>query len=362
MSRAASQDATRKAKAAIVASLMRLVRESVMRLRHPYLLFVGDAADQLAAKTALGILEWRREWCVGQVRLDGCRAQLDVPVMSVAEGRAAGAETLVVGVANAGGVIAERWIDTLVEAVEAGLDVASGLHDPLNRVPRLRDAAAAAGRALFDVRHPRRAFPIGNGAQRPGRRVLTVGTDCSVGKMYAALAIEGELRRRGLAADFRATGQTGIFVAGEGVSVDAVVADFISGAVERLAPAAEPDHWDVIEGQGSLFHPSYAGVSLGLLHGAQPDALVMCHEPTRRHMRGLPGRPLPTLGECIGANETAARLTNPAARCIGVAVNTRALAADEADAYLSRLAESLGLPCADPLTTGVAPLVDQLLG
>ena len=142
-------------------------------------------------------------------------------------------------------------------------------------------AAAKHGRKLFDVRHSAERFATGKGAKRPGKRLLTVGTDCSVGKKYTALALERAMRARGLNADFRATGQTGVFISGRGVSVDAVVADFIAGAAEWLTPANDPGHWDVVEGQGSLFHPSFAGVTLGLLHGAQPDAFVVCHEPTR---------------------------------------------------------------------------------
>jgi uncharacterized NAD-dependent epimerase/dehydratase family protein len=275
---------------------------------------------------------------------------------------AAGARTLIVGVANAGGVIPESWIATLLLALDAGLDIASGLHDRLADIAAVRELANARGRSLFDVRHSAQTFAVGTGEPRPGKRLLTVGTDCSVGKMYASLALTAEMRARGLNADFRATGQTGIFIAGEGVSVDAVIADFISGATEWLAPANDPDHWDVIEGQGSLFHPSYAGVSLGLLHGAQADVLVMCHEPTRTHMRGLPKRSLPSLPECIAANVDAARLTSPAVRCIGVAVNTRALGPAEAARYLADLQDELALPCVDPLTTGVAALVDRLSG
>lgn len=327
----------------------------------PYVLFVGDARDQLAAKTAVGIHYWRPQMCVGQIRLEGCKAQLDVPAMTVEAARAEGARTLIVGLANAGGIISERWLPTLTHALALGLDVASGLHQRLTDIPSLRAAAAEAGRALVDVRHPCQAFSVGTGERRPGRRLLTVGTDCSIGKMYTALAIERELKQRGVAADFRATGQTGIFIAGSGVSVDAVVADFISGAVEWLAPANSPDHWDIIEGQGSLFHPSFAGVSLGLLHGAQADALVMCHEPGRPHMRGLPHQPLPDLTACIAANEAAARLTNPAARCIGIALNTSALSPAAAAASLDRIAAATGLPCVDPVAGSVAPLVDRLL-
>jgi uncharacterized NAD-dependent epimerase/dehydratase family protein len=178
--------------------------------------------------------------------------------------------------------------------------------------------------------------------------------------MYASLAIEQEMKRRGIRASFCATGQTGILIAGGGVSVDAVTADFISGAVEALSPDQEPDHWDVIEGQGSLFHPSFAGVSLGLLHGAQPDVLVMCHEPTRRHMRGLPEYPVPSLENCIVTNEAAARLTNPKATCIGISLNTAALDEAEALDFLGKTEMRTGLPCVDAVRTGVARLVDCL--
>ncbi|MCP5363814.1 MAG: DUF1611 domain-containing protein [Hyphomicrobiales bacterium] len=329
-------------------------------LKRPYALFLGDAPDQLAAKTAEGIFAWRRSWCLAQVQLDECRAHLDLPVMTIDDAAANGAGTLVIGVANAGGFIPQTWIPALVHAIEQGLDVANGLHQRLSDIPQLRDAAVAANRRLIDARHPTQTFAVGTGEPRSGRRLLTVGTDCSCGKMYTALAIDEELRRRGAASDFRATGQTGIFIAGSGVSVDAVISDFISGAVEWLAPANEASHWDVIEGQGSLFHPSYAGVSLGLLHGSQAEALVLCHEPTRTHMRGLPGRSLPDIAECIAANEAAARLTNPNARCIGVAVNTSGLPSGDAGTYLQSLADRFGLPCVDPMRDGVASLVDHL--
>lgn len=329
-------------------------------LKRPYLLFLGNAADPLAGKTAAGVLQWRPDWCLGQTRLPGCRASLGLPEMTPEAAAAAGAGTMVVGVANAGGVIPESWTEMLARGLEAGLDLAAGLHDRLADVPRLRELANRLGRDLHDVRHPTRTFGVGTGEPRSGRRLLTVGTDCSVGKMYTALALTDAMRARGLAADFRATGQTGILIAGDGVSVDAVVADFISGATEWLSPPADPAHWDVIEGQGSLFHASYAGVSLGLLHGAQADALVMCHEPTRAHMRGLPNRPLPDLQACIALNEQLARMTNPVAVCIGLAVNTSALSRVDARALLGELADRLQMPCVDPLVDGVDALVDRL--
>ena len=331
-----------------------------MEIRHPYLLFLGDAPDQLAAKTAQGVAQWRPEWCLGQLRLDGCNADLGLKEMSIEAAAAAGARTMVVGVANRGGVLSEAWIDVLTRALGQGLDLASGLHGRLADVPALAAAAAQNGARLFDVRHPSETFDVANGRKRPGKRLLTVGTDCSVGKMYAALALEREMRARGMKADFRATGQTGILIAGSGVSVDAVVADFIAGATEWLTPAAADDHWDLVEGQGSLFHASYAGVSLGLLHGAQPDVLVLCHEPTRGHMRGLPDYPIPDLVACLEANLTAARLTNPEVVCHGVAVNTSQLAPDAARTCLIEIEEQLGLPAADPVKDGVARIVDRL--
>lgn len=217
----------------------------------------------------------------------------------------------------------------LLEAIDLGFDLASGLHQRLNDVEALRNRALEKGVGLFDLRHCDEDLPVGTGKKRSGKRLLTVGTDCSVGKMYTALAVTKELHERRIEANFRATGQTGIFIAGSGISVDAVIGDFISGAAEVLSPDANPDHWDVIEGQGSLFHASFAGVSIGLLHGSQPDALIMCHEPSRTHMRGLPHFALPDVRDCIAENERVGRLTNPACRCLGVAVNTKAIATEE---------------------------------
>ncbi len=331
-----------------------------MTIEHPYLMFLGDAVDQLAAKTAAGVAHWRPEWCLGQFRLPDCRADLGLPDMTLEEAQKAGVKTLVLGVANRGGVISESWIAVLDEALDRGFDIASGLHNKVADIPAIADKAAGLGRQIFDVRHPNRSFDVASGKKRGGKRLLTVGTDCSVGKMYASLALEKEMRARGLPADFRATGQTGIFIAGDGISVDAVVADFISGSVEWLAPENDPDHWDLIEGQGSLFHASFAGVTMGLIHGSQPDALVMCHEPTRPHMRGLPDYPLPDLELCISRNVEAARLTNPRATCIGVAINTAAMGEEEALTYLKETERALGLPTQDPVRQGVDRLVDNL--
>lgn len=331
-----------------------------MRIEQPYLLFLGDAPDQLAAKTAQGVKDWRPETCVGQLRFTDCNADLGLPDMSLSEGLEKGAKTLVVGVANRGGVISEAWTEVLVKALDLGFDLASGLHNKLADVPALAAAAERNGGQLFDVRHPTETFSIGDGKKRPGKRLLTVGTDCSCGKMYTSLALEREMRARGIKADFRATGQTGILIAGAGVSIDAVVADFISGASESLSPANDADHWDLVEGQGSLFHASFAGVSLGLLHGSQPDVIVMCHEPTREHMRGLPDYALPDIRTCIETNLAAARLTNPEVVCAGLSVNTSRLDPEAAKACLAELEDKIGLPAVDPMRDGVGRLVDKI--
>ena len=331
-----------------------------MDIHPPYLLFLGDVPDQLAAKTAQGIADWRPEWCLGQMRLPGCGADLGLPDMSPAEATAKGARTLIVGVANAGGVLPDHWSAAIVTAIEAGMDVASGLHTRLATKPDIRAAAEARGRRLLDVRHTSERFDTGKGTKRPGLRLLTVGTDCSVGKKYTALALERAMRARGFRADFRATGQTGVFISGRGAAVDAVVADFIAGAAEWLAPPNEADHWDLVEGQGSLFHPSFAGVTLGLLHGAQPDAFVVCHEPTRTNMRGVK-HPLPSIADVIDLTVRCGRLTNPGIRPVGIAVNTQKVDEAAARDLLANLSREHGLPATDPIRYGVEGIIDRLV-
>lgn len=326
----------------------------------PYLLFLGDAPDQLAAKVAQGIVDWRPENAIGQLRLAGCGADVGLADMTLEQGRAAGAKTLVIGVANRGGVISDAWKTVLREAIALGYDLASGLHNLLRDEADLVDAADAAGVRLHDVRVPTVSYPIANGEKRSGRRCLAVGSDCSVGKMYTAMAMDAEMRRRNMASTFRATGQTGILITGSGVPLDAVVADFMAGAIEWLTPDNDPDHWDHIEGQGSLFHVSYSGVTLALLHGGQPDALILAHEPTRTHMRGLPHFALPSLQNLRDTALPLARVANPACVVAGVSVNTKAFGEDEARDLLDRVADETGLPTTDPYRFGAGVLVDAL--
>ena len=325
----------------------------MIELPHPYLLFLGDVAEIGYAKTALGLRDWAPEHCIGEFVLPG-GVSIGLPRLGPAQARAAGARALIIGVANPGGVIPPSWNPALVEALEAGLDLVAGMHARLNDIPELRAAAANLGRRLIDVRTPPPNIPVASGRKRTGKRLLTVGTDCALGKKYTALALARAFVKRGVAADFRATGQTGIMIAGAGMPMDAVVADFEAGAAEVLSPDAAPDHWDVIEGQGSLFHPAYAGVSLGLLHGSQPDVIVLCHDPTRATMLGYPDYPLPDLKEAIDLTLRLGARTNPAIRSAGVSMNTSRLAEAEAHRVMEQAAAALSLPVADPIRGGRA--------
>jgi uncharacterized NAD-dependent epimerase/dehydratase family protein len=331
-----------------------------VRIQSPYLLFLGDEPSAVYAKTARGLAHWRPELCLAQCRVNGRGADLGLRELTPSDAAAEGAKTMVIGVANVGGFIPDAWTDSIVGALDAGLDVASGLHTRLIDLEPVRDAAKRTGRNLHDVRHPGQSFPPGDGEPRSGLRLLTVGTDCSVGKMYTALALERAMKNRGMKVDFRATGQTGILIAGDGIAVDAVVSDFVSGAAEWLSPANEDDHWDVIEGQGSLFHPAYAGVTLGLIHGSQPDALVVCHQAKRRHLHGFPRFATPSIRECMERHIEAARLTNPDVVCAGISIDTSSMEEDAATEYLDELEDMLSVPCVDPLKTGVQAMVDLL--
>lgn len=328
----------------------------------PYLLFLGDAPDQLAAKVAQGIKDWRPENAVGQFRLPGCGADLGLKDLSLQEAFDAGAKTLVIGVANRGGVISAAWKKVLIEALELGFDLASGLHNLLRDEPDLVKAAAGNGRALHDVRVPSVDYPIANGKKRRGKRCLAVGTDCSVGKMYTAMAMDHLMRSRGMKSTFRATGQTGILITGDGVPLDAVIADFMAGSIEYLTPDNDEDHWDLIEGQGSLFHVSYSGVTMALIHGGQPDALILCHEPTREHMRGLPDYQQPALDDLRDMALALAKVANPACQVVAISVNTQHMEDAAAKAYLSELESQLDLPATDPFRYGAEKLVDALAG
>ncbi len=331
-----------------------------MSIKQPYVLFLGDAPDPLGAKVAQGIKDWRPGLSVGQITLPGCNADIGLKNTSIKEAVSLGAKTLVIGVANRGGIISSKWMDVLKEAITAGLDIASGLHNLLRDEPELVNLSKKFNTNLVDVRVPTVNYPIANGIKRKGKRCLAVGTDCSIGKMYTAIALEKEMKNIGLKATFRATGQTGILITGNGVPLDAVIADFMAGSIEFLTPDNDQDHWDIIEGQGSLFHPSYSGVTMALIHGGQPDALILCHEPTRSHMRGLPGYSLPSLEELNDMALKMARVVNNDVKVVGISVNTSGMTKDKAIEYLTSVEDKMKLPTIDPVLIGTSRIAEQL--
>lgn len=329
-------------------------------LNAPYLLYLGDSSKVLDIKTARGIAKWRPELCLGELKRPNCQTSLDLPNLSLNEAIAKGVKTLVIGLANSGGRISSLWHEDIKSALKSGLDVASGLHAKLSDNEELVALAKTHNCRLIDLRDTKGINHIGNGIKRSGKRILTVGTDCSVGKMYTALAITNEMKAQDFKVTFIATGQTGVFIEGTGVCIDAVVADFMSGAVEQVTPEVENDHWQIVEGQGSLFNPSFAGVSMSLLHGSQPDYLVLCHEAGRKNIKDLQGYPVPSLEECLALNLTTARLTNPNVKLVGISLNTRLLTPEEAGAYIAEIEEKFQVPCFDPMRTGVERFVSQL--
>jgi uncharacterized NAD-dependent epimerase/dehydratase family protein len=330
-------------------------------IRLPYLLFLGDECNEPNAKTAFGLRQWRPEACTGQWNLPAGTIDVGLPQLTPAEAVARGAHSLLIGVAPVGGQIASAWIPAICEALAAGLDVVSGMHTRLAGVAAIGEAAARHGRELHDIRHSTQRFSVATGLPRAGKRLLTVGTDCALGKKYTALALTRAFQQAGVNASFRATGQTGIMISGSGVAIDAVVADFVAGAAEWLSPANDPAHWDIIEGQGSILHPGYAAVSLGLLHGSQPDALVLCHDPLRTRLDGYEAFSIPPLAEVMALHLPLARRTNPAARFVGIALNTSKLGPLEAAQLLARIHERHGLPAIDPLRSDLSPLVQLAL-
>lgn len=335
--------------------------QQVIKVDLPYVVFFGDIREEIFGKTGLGVVQWRREGCLGQVGMPGCQVDAGIRDLTIPEAAAAGARSLIVGSAAVGGIIPESWVAVLQQAAECGIDIVAGLHIRLATLPGLARAAKLGRARLVDARIPPAQLPVGTGRKRAGRRLLTVGTDCACGKKYTALALDVELRRRGVRSDFRATGQTGIMIAGQGIPIDAVVSDFVTGAAEVLAPDNDADHWDIIEGQGALFHPGYLQVTVGLLIGSQPDAIVVCHDALRETVAGWPEFRLLTIQQVIDRAIELGRLTSPDIRCVGVAVNSSKLHPDDRQHVLEHLGGETGLPCVDPLVEGVGPIVDRLL-
>ena len=332
----------------------------LLELRAPYLIFLGSETDETYAKTGAGVAHWSPEKCMGQFHLQGGTVDLGLAQHTIASATEAGAKSLLIGTAVVGGAIPESWTSVLVEAMEHGLDIVAGVHTRLNDIPALKEAAEKNKVSLIDVRVPPKNLPVGTGKKRTGKRLLTVGTDCALGKKYTALAIEKELKQLGTKATFRASGQTGIMISGSGIPIDAVVADFISGAAETLSPDNDAEHWDIIEGQGSIFHPGYAAVSMGLLMGSQPDAFVVCHQAGRTHISGWPDFELPTIREVIERTIEIGKQTNKDIHCVGLSINTSKLTEQEAKDFLASMENVFGLPATDPIRFGVQNIVRAL--
>ncbi|MFT6132748.1 MAG: putative NAD-dependent epimerase/dehydratase family protein [Shewanella sp.] len=331
-----------------------------MHIVSPYLLFIGDATDQLSIKMARGAADWRPELCIGEYNVAGCTVTTGIEKMSIEQAAKKGAKSFILGFANSGGVLEQKWLPYILSAMDHGMDIVSGLHNKLTDFPELVEKAQQCQQQLLDIRHPKAEFVTGTGVKRSGKRLLTVGTDCSVGKMYSSLSLEKSMKKLNFDVDFRATGQCGILIAGQGVAIDCVISDFLSGATESLSPNNNPEHWDIIEGQGSLSHPAFAGVSLGLLHGSQPDALVICHDLNRTHMRGLPSSQFPSIATTISLNLQAARLTNPDVKVVGITVNTSSVSVEEGKRICQQLSEEFSLPCVDPMRDGTDSIVKTL--
>ena len=332
------------------------------------LLAEGFSGNPHYGKTMRGVLRYRREDAVAI--LDSTRAgetEEGVPVVgSVEEALPLGPTTALVGVATQGGRFPTEWVEILRDCVEHGLDVENGLHVFLADDPELRALAEQQGVELRDLRRPPAELSTATGENLSvdATIVLTVGSDCAIGKMTVSLELDLEARRRGLRSVFVPTGQTGMVIGGWGIAVDAVVADFVAGAAERLVVEARERGGELlwVEGQGSLLHPVYSGVTLGLYHGSVPHLLVLCHEPGRTEIEGAGGGPhlIPPLRELVELHERLALPARPA-RVAAVALNTRELGEDEARAAVDAAEDETGLPADDPVRFGASKLVDAVL-
>lgn len=324
------------------------------------------------AKTAHGVLRYSTDRIAAVLDRDhagGSLADLvpelgrDAPIVSsFREGLRHNPTSLLLGVATPGGWIPEHWRSWVIESIEAGLEVANGLHGFLNDDPALVELAARHGAHLWDVRRPPDGIPLFSGKPLELDKgiVLTVGSDCAVGKMTAALELAAAGRDAGRATEFVATGQTGILIAGSGIAVDRVVSDFVAGATERLVCEARSESEVlVVEGQGSLWHPAYSGVTLGLLHGSAPHVLVLCHQAGRIAIEEPPYSALPSLEEMVDVYESMAAIVRPA-RVACIAVNCRGLEADEARTAIAEIEDDTGLPAGDVLSDDAPKLWDAV--
>ena len=326
----------------------------------------GKSGDPHYGKTARGVIRYSPHPVVAV--LDSTRAgetMGGIPVVgSVNEALCFNPTTAIVGVATQGGRFPPAWRDLLKNAIAKGLDVESGLHEFISDDPELAELATQHRVELRDLRTPPPGLsvPTGENLKVPGTIVLTVGSDCAIGKKTVAVELDLEARSRGLKSVFVPTGQTGIAIAGWGIAVDAVISDFLAGAAEWLVVEGHRRGGEVlfVEGQGSLSHPAYSGVTLGLVHGSAPHLFVLCHKAGSTEVEGFPGHPLPPLAELVELHE---RISLPArpAKVAALAINTAHLDEPAAREAIAEAAEETGLPADDPVRFGAGRLVDSIL-
>ena len=337
----------------------------VSRPRRILILGEGYSHDPHYGKTMRGIVRYGPDPVVAI--LDSARAgeqHEGIPIVgSVDDAIRFDPTVAIVGVATAGGRFPPTWRALLKGCIAAGLDVESGLHERISEDPELSELARRRGVELRDLRKPPEGLNVPTGAnlEVDAKVVLTVGSDCAIGKKTVAVELDLEARRRGLRSVFVPTGQTGIVIAGWGIAVDAVVSDFLAGAAERLVVEGAERGGDLlfVEGQGSLVHPMYSGVTLGLIHGAAPHAFVLCHRAGAAEIEGCPGHPIPPLSELVELHERIALPRRPA-KVACVALNTAHLAEDEARSAIAQAAAETGLPADDPVRFGGGFLLDAV--
>ena len=334
--------------------------------RRLLLLAEGRSHDPHYGKTARGVLRYRPDdvVCVLDSQRPGDKLEGFPIVGNVQDALSFEPTTALVGVATQGGRFPPAWRELLRDCIAAGLDVENGLHEFIGDDPELAPLAAEHGVELRDLRKPPAGLnvPTGENLTHPARVVLTVGSDCAIGKMTVSLELDREARSRGVRSEFVPTGQTGIAIAGWGISVDAVVADFIAGAAERLVLEGVRRGGDLllVEGQGSLLHPAYSGVTLGLVHGSAPHAFVLCHQAGSTEHEGFPGNPLTPLPELVDLHERLSLRTRPA-KVAAIALNTRELDDAAARSAVAQAAAETGLPADDPVRFGPERLLDAVL-
>ena len=330
-------------------------------LPKPYLIYLGSSKTKVGAKIANALVTWRKSEISAYYSLPDCEISYDFPFVTPEEAPALGIKSMVIAFANSGGFLVKDDIKIAERALRSGLNVISGMHVKLEDYPEIALACKETSSKVYNIRFCNTELTTDDAKKRSGKRILTIGTDCSVGKMFAALALNSELQNRNINSKFIATGQTGIILSGEGIAVDSVVSDFTAGAAAILSPNTDDDSFYVIEGQGSLHHPSFAAVSLGLLHGSQPDYLVLCHDPFRKEMRHL-DYAMPTIEDTANLNITHAFRTKNNVSLKGIILNlSQAKDSDERIRIKAEFEDLYNLPVADIFNFGVDKIIDNIL-